>query len=41
MITMQQLSLRRDFPLLQQENNGKPLVYLDSASTSQKPASVI
>src|SRR3989344_684444 len=41
MIAMQQLSLRRDFPLLQQENNGKPLVYLDSASTSQKPASVI
>ena len=29
--------IRRDFPILQQEINGHPLVYLDSASTSQKP----
>ncbi|MBI4148986.1 cysteine desulfurase [Candidatus Woesearchaeota archaeon] len=40
-MTLQQLNLRRDFPLLQQQSNGKPLIYLDSASTTQKPASVI
>lgn len=34
-------SLREDFPILQQMVHGKPLVYLDSAATSQKPESVI
>lgn len=33
--------LRRDFPALDQEMRGKPLVYLDSAATSQKPRQVI
>lgn len=33
--------LRADFPALHQEINGHPLTYLDSAATSQKPASVI
>ena len=33
--------IRADFPLLAREINGKPLVYLDNAATSQKPASVI
>jgi cysteine desulfurase / selenocysteine lyase len=33
--------VRGDFPLLQREVNGKPLVYFDSANTGQKPASVI
>jgi cysteine desulfurase/selenocysteine lyase len=33
--------IRADFPLLSREVNGKPLVYLDSGATSQKPASVI
>jgi cysteine desulfurase/selenocysteine lyase len=33
--------IRADFPLLSREVNGRPLVYLDSANTSQKPASVI
>jgi len=33
--------VRADFPLLSRTVNGKPLVYLDSANTSQKPASVI
>jgi cysteine desulfurase / selenocysteine lyase len=33
--------IRADFPLLAREVNGKPLVYLDSGATSQKPASVI
>ncbi|RZA19532.1 MAG: cysteine desulfurase, partial [Lysobacteraceae bacterium] len=34
-------AVRNDFPLLTREVNGKPLVYLDSANTGQKPASVI
>ena len=33
--------IRADFPLLTREVHGKPLVYLDSANTGQKPASVI
>ncbi|MGM9929171.1 MAG: cysteine desulfurase [Bacillus sp. (in: firmicutes)] len=33
--------IRKLFPILDQEVNGKPLVYLDSAATSQKPQSVI
>ena len=33
--------LRRDFPILDQQVNGRPLVYLDNAATSQKPRSVI
>ena len=34
-------AIRGDFPLLQREVHGKPLVYLDSANTGQKPAAVI
>jgi cysteine desulfurase/selenocysteine lyase len=34
-------SIRRDFPTLQQEVNGKPLIYLDNAATTQKPKAVI
>jgi cysteine desulfurase/selenocysteine lyase len=34
-------ALRRDFPILAERVNGKPLVYLDNAATTQKPASVI
>ena len=33
--------VREDFPLLTRQVNGKPLIYLDSANTGQKPASVI
>ncbi|MGD1806061.1 cysteine desulfurase [Dapis sp. BLCC M126] len=33
--------VRADFPILNQEINGKPLVYLDNAATSQKPLAVI
>jgi cysteine desulfurase/selenocysteine lyase len=33
--------LRADFPILQQEINGKPLAYLDSAVTAQKPRQVL
>ncbi len=33
--------IREDFPILRQKVNGKPLVYLDNAATSQKPKAVI
>ncbi len=33
--------IRAQFPILHQEINGHPLVYLDSAATSQKPRAVI
>ncbi|MEK4025879.1 cysteine desulfurase [Sporosarcina sp. FSL W7-1283] len=33
--------IRNHFPILNQEINGHPLVYLDSAATSQKPVQVI
>jgi cysteine desulfurase / selenocysteine lyase len=33
--------VRQQFPILQQQVNGRPLVYLDNAATTQKPASVI
>ncbi len=32
---------RKDFPILDQEVNGKPLAYLDNAATTQKPQQVI
>lgn len=35
------LALRREFPILQQLQNGKPLAFLDSAASSQKPRRVI
>ncbi|KFN45065.1 cysteine desulfurase [Arenimonas oryziterrae] len=34
-------ALRQDFPVLAREVHGKPLVYFDSANTSQKPRRVI
>lgn len=34
-------TVRQDFPILSQQVNGKPLVYLDSAASSQKPLAVI
>ena len=33
--------IRADFPILHQEVRGRPLVYLDSAATTQKPRAVI
>src|SRR6516225_3696464 len=33
--------IRQDFPVLKQSIHGKPLVYLDSAATAQKPFAVI
>tara|TARA_B100000963_G_scaffold348135_1_gene355309 strand:+ start:33229 stop:34446 length:1218 start_codon:yes stop_codon:yes gene_type:complete len=34
-------NIKSEFPIFQQKINGKPLVYLDSANSSQKPKSVI
>lgn len=34
-------AVREDFPILKQEVNGHPLVYLDNAATTQKPEAVI
>lgn len=34
-------TLRKDFPILKQTMQGKPLVYFDSAATAQKPEQVI
>lgn len=34
-------AIRKDFPILQREVNGQPLVYLDNAATSQTPQQVI
>lgn len=33
--------IRKDFPILSRTVNGKPLVYLDNAATTQKPTSVV
>ena len=33
-------AIRADFPVLEQEVRGKPLVYLDNAATAQKPRQV-
>jgi cysteine desulfurase/selenocysteine lyase len=40
-VTLDVAALRRAFPTLDQEVNGKPLVYLDNAATSQKPRAVL
>src|SRR5580698_6723390 len=34
-------ALRRDFPILDQQVHGQPLIYFDNAATSQKPRAVI
>ena len=34
-------SFRQDFPILDQQVHGKPLIYFDNAATSQKPRKVI
>ncbi len=35
------VSVRKDFPILEQQVHGRPLIYLDNAATSQKPRAVI
>jgi cysteine desulfurase / selenocysteine lyase len=39
--TLDATALRKQFPILDQQVHGHPLLYLDSAATSQKPESVI
>ena len=34
-------SIRKDFPILDQEINGAPLIYFDNAASTQKPTAVI
>ena len=34
-------NIKSEFPIFKQKINGKPLVYLDSANSSQKPKTVI
>src|SRR5437868_3407959 len=34
-------AIRKDFPILARQVHGKPLVYLDSTASSQKPVAVI
>jgi cysteine desulfurase/selenocysteine lyase len=41
MMTLNVARIRADFPILKRKIGGKPLVYLDSAATSQKPKTVI
>lgn len=38
---LDQSRIRPDFPLLQQTENGRPLVYIDNAATTQKPEQVL
>jgi cysteine desulfurase/selenocysteine lyase len=40
-MTLDTAAIRADFPILEREINGYPLVYLDSGNTSQKPRQVI
>lgn len=40
-LTFDAQTVRADFPILHQEVNGHPLVYLDNAATTQKPRAVI
>lgn len=35
------LAVQRDFPILQEKNRNKPVIYLDSASSAQKPRQVV
>src|ERR1039458_1818924 len=39
--TIDWAKLRADFPILDQQVHGKPLIYFDNAATSQKPRAVI
>lgn len=40
-LTLDTARIRKDFPILSQQVNGKPLVYLDNGATTQKPKQVI
>ena len=40
-MTLDIQKIRADFPVLDQQVNGSPLIYFDNAATTQKPKSVI
>ena len=40
-LTLDLAAVRRDFPILDREVHGRPLIYLDNAATSQTPVAVI
>lgn len=40
-LTLDLAAVRRDFPILDREVHGRPLIYLDNAATSQMPVAVI
>jgi cysteine desulfurase/selenocysteine lyase len=40
-VTLDVARLRKDFPILSREVHGRPLVYLDSAASSQRPQAVL
>ncbi|WP_322527756.1 cysteine desulfurase [Salinicola sp. LHM] len=40
-LTLDLAAIRRDFPILDREVHGRPLIYLDNAATSQTPVAVI
>jgi len=40
-MSLDSISVRRDFPIFDSDFNGKPLIYLDNAATTQKPNQVI
>jgi len=40
-VTLDAAAIRSDFPVLEREVNGRPLVFLDSAASSQKPRQVV
>lgn len=40
-MTLDISNIRKDFPILDQKVNGKPLIYFDNAATSQRPIQVI
>lgn len=41
MLSLDVARIRRDFPILNERVNGMPLVFLDSAASSQKPIQVL
>ncbi|HRH42027.1 MAG TPA: family 2A encapsulin nanocompartment cargo protein cysteine desulfurase [Pyrinomonadaceae bacterium] len=40
-LTFDANQIKKDFPILQEKVNGRPLIWLDNAATTQKPQSVI
>ena len=40
-MSLDALAVRKDFPIFETEAHGKPLVYLDSSASSQKPRQVV